>query len=154
MDVFTYRPGEVTLSVCGYVVEGWTSLSVQRHTPVYRQVRGIRGKNTRVRMTDTSGTFKIAINQTSITNNVFSELVQLDSKTGTTRLEIVLKDNSGSSLFSSVTAYIEGFPDGNFSASQGDRTWTILCDSMDSYFIGGNAEQGVDFASILSKLTA
>ncbi len=153
MDVFTYRPGEVTLSVCGYVVEGWQNISVALHTSAFKQVRGIRGKNTRVRMKDTSGHIRITLNQTSITNNVFSELVQLDSKTGTARLEVVLKDNSGSSLFSSVNAYIEGFSDGNFSASQGERSWTILCDSIDSYFVGGNAEQGVDFASILSRLT-
>ena len=153
VDVFTYRPSEVVLSICGYVVEGWTSLVVSRNSPIYKQIRGIRGKNTRVKLRDSSGVIRVSLTQTCTANNVFSELLQLDAQTGASRLEVVLKDSAGSSLFSSSTAYIDAFPETTYSASQAERSWTILCDSMDSFFVGGNAEQGVDFASILSKLT-
>jgi hypothetical protein len=152
MDVFTYRPGEVVLSICGYTLEGWSSISVAQSSPVFKQIKGIRGKHTRVKLQDKAGTFKITLTQTSIANDVLSELLTLDSATGTARLEVVLKDTAGTSLFSSTTAYIEGFPEVTFSASQSERNWTILCDSMDSHFVGGNAEQGVDLASIISRL--
>lgn len=152
MDVFTYRPGEVTLSVCGYTIEGWTSIAIARNSPIFKQIRGIRGKNTRVMLRDASGTIRVGLTQTAIANDVFSELLTLDRSTGTARLEIVIKDSAGTSLFSSTTAYLENFPETTFSASQTERNWTILCDKMDSYFIGGNAEQGVDFGSILSRL--
>lgn len=152
MDVFTYRPGEVVLTVCGYVVEGWSSLAVARNTPIFKQIRGIRGKNTRVLLKDASGTIRIGLTQTAIANDVFSEIVTLDRSTASERLEVVIKDTAGTSLFSSSTAYIESFPESTFSASQTERNWTILCDKMDGYFIGGNAEQGVDFSSILSRL--
>lgn len=152
MDVFTYRPGEVTFTVCGYLVEGWTSIAVARNAPIFKQIRGIRGKNSRVKLRDASGTIRIGLTQTAISNDVFSELVSLDRSTGTVRLEVVIKDTAGTSLFSSTTAYIESFPETTFSASQTERNWTILCDAMDGYFVGGNAEQGVDFGSILSRL--
>jgi hypothetical protein len=152
MEVFTYRPGEVVLTVCGYLVEGWTSISVTRNSPTFKQIRGIRGKNTRVRLQDASGSIKVALTQTAITNDVFSEIVSLDRGTGTQRLEVVVKDTAGTSLFSSATAYLDGYPEVTFSASQTERSWDILCDKMDSFFVGGNAEQGVDFGSILARL--
>lgn len=152
MDVFTYRPGEVVLTVCGWVVEGWTSISITMNSPVFKQVRGIRGKHTRVRLNDASGTINIGLVQTAITNDVFSEIVSLDRKTGTQRLEVVVKDTAGTSLFSSTTAYLDGYPDVSYSASQSERSWTILCDKMDGFFVGGNAEQAVDFGSILARL--
>ena len=152
MDVFTYRPGEVVLTLCGYVIEGWSSIAVAPSSPVFKQIKGIRGKHTRVKLQDKAGTIKIALLQTSIANDVLSELLSLDRATGTGRLEVVLKDTAGTSLFSSTTAYIEAFPEVTFSASQTERNWTILCDSMDSHFVGGNAEQGVDLASIIARL--
>ncbi len=154
MDVLTYRPGEVTLSICGYVVEGWTSIAIARNTPTFKQIRGIRGKNTRVMNADTSGTIRVNLTQTSVANDVFSELLAMDKRFATNRLEVTIKDNSGTSLFSSIKAYIESYPETTFSASQTERNWTILCDSMDGYFIGGNAEQGFDLGSILSNLTS
>lgn len=152
MDVLTYRPGEVTLSICGYTVEGWTSIAIARNAPVFKQIKGIRGKNTRVLNRDTSGVVRIGLTQTSVANDVFSELLVLDRSSGTARLEVTIKDNAGTSLFSSITAYLEGFPEVTFSASQTERNWTIFCDSMDGYFVGGNAEQGFDITSSLSNL--
>lgn len=152
MDVFTYRPGEVILTVCGYAIEGWTSIAIARNAPIFKQVRGIRGKNTRVMLRDSSSTIRVSLTQTAIANDVFSELVALDRSTGSERLEVVVKDTAGTSLFSSTTAYLDGFPETTFSASQTERNWSILCDKMDSYFVGGNAEQGVDFSSILARL--
>lgn len=152
MDVFTYRPGEVIFTVCGFVIEGWTTITVARNAPVFRQVRGIRGKNTRVKMQDSSGTVRINLTQTSIANDVFSEILSLDQNTSSERLEIVIKDSAGTSLFSSTTAYLENFPESPYSASQTERVWTLLCDKMDSYYVGGNSEQALDFGSILSRL--
>lgn len=152
MDVFTYRPGEVSLIICGYAIEGWTSIAIARNSPIFKQIKGIRGKNTRVLLKDASGTIRIGLTQTAIANDVFSGLISLDRSTGSERLEVVVKDTAGTSLFSSTTAYFEGFPETTFSASQTERNWTILCDKMGSYFVGGNAEQGVDFSSILSRL--
>lgn len=152
MDVFTYRPGEVVFTLCGFIVEGWSSIAIAKNAPVFKQIRGIRGKNTRVKMKDSSGTVRLTLTQTAIANDVLSEILSLDQSTGSERLEIVIKDTAGTSLFSSTTAYIENYPETTYSASQTERVWTILCDTMNSHFVGGNAEQGVDFGSILARL--
>lgn len=156
MDVLTYSPTQVVVTVNGYVIEGWSNISVSVNAPAYKQIRGIRGKNTRVKISDTSATVKITLQQTSIANDVFTLLSQEDRRFGTGRLELTVKDNSGTSLFASAYAYLEGIPESNFSASQTERTWTLLCDSSD-YYVGGNGEQGVDFGAmfggIADKLT-
>ena len=153
MDVLTYRPGEVVITVCGYVVEGWTSVALARNSPVFKQYRGIRGKNSRVKIKDSSFTLRLTMTQTTVTNDVFSSLLQLDERTGTARLEVVVKDTAGTSLLSSSTAYFEGYPETTYSASQTERVWTLLCDTADDYVVGGNAHQGIDFSDILSRLS-
>ena len=152
MDVYTYRPGEVVLVLCGYVVEGWSSIAVSKASATYKQIRGIRGKNTRVKIADKSATIRVNVPQTSTANTVFSTIAMIDAESGGGRLEVIVNDASGSSLYSSTEAYIEGPPEAQYSASQSERNWTILCDSMDSHFVGGNEEQGLDLVSTLSRI--
>lgn len=148
MDVLTYSPGQVVITVCGFVVEGWSNVSITFNSPVFRQIRGIRGKNTRVRNKDSSATVRISLIQSSIANDVFTSLLHEDRNSGASRLDITIKDNSGTGLFVSQTAYIEGFPEVSYSASQSERVWTVLCDKSLTVRVGGNAEQGVDFMSM------
>lgn len=156
MDVLTYSPGQVVVSICGYIVDGWSNISVAFNSPVFRQVRGIRGKNTRIRNKDTSATVRISLIQSSVANDVLTNLLSEDRNSGASRLDITIKDNSGTGLFASSTAYIEGFPEMGYSASQSERVWTVLCDASSNVTVGGNAEQGVDFASmagaVISKI--
>ena len=154
MDVLTYSPGQVVISVCGYIVEGWSNISVTFNSPVFKQIRGIRGKNTRVRNKDTSATVRISLIQSSVANDVLTNLLQEDQNSGASRLDITIKDNSGTGLFSSATAYIEGFPETSYSASQSERVWTVLCDASSNIRVGGNAEQGVDFTSMAGGLAS
>jgi hypothetical protein len=152
MDVFTYRPGEVVLTICGYVVEGWTNIAVTRNTPAFKMVRGIRGKNTRVGTFDSSATIKLTLTQTSITNDVLSRIAALDNVNGGGRLDVTLKDTAGGSLLVSPYTYLEGQADMTFSASQTERVWTILCDAAVLHVVAGNSEQGVDLTSVTSLL--
>ena len=122
MDVLTYRPGEVTLSICGYVVDGWTSIAIARNAPTFKQIRGIRGKNTRVMNADTSGTIRVNLTQTSVANDVFSELLAMDKRFATNRLEVTIKDEKkirGTGAFDRLN-------EENFSAhlTDGGGSWT------------------------------
>ena len=144
MEVLTYVPSNVTLLVSGYRIEGWTNISITPNTQSFRQVRGIHGKNTRVRMNDTSAILTIETLQTELLNDVFSMVHIADRAQGTARLEVSLADITGNSFFSSATAYITGMPTLTYGEDVSLVTWTMVCDSSE-LFLGSarNAAVGV-----------
>lgn len=138
MGIYTYSPSEVDLVVAGYRVTGWNSIAVSRSAPAFTIVRGIRGKNTRTRNRDTSAVIFIDVSRTSPVNTVFSEIVRQDLIYGTGRLEILLKDKNGTSLYSSNEAFIDKYPDDAFTTELNNRRWSITCQSTSEWNIGGN----------------
>lgn len=138
MGIYTYSPSEVDLIVAGYRVTGWNSIAVSRSATAFTLVRGIRGKNTRTRNRDSSAVIFIDVARTSPVNTVFSEIVRQDLVYGTGRLEILLKDKNGTSLYSSNEAFIDKHPDDAFTTELNNRRWTITCQSTLDWNVGGN----------------
>lgn len=137
--VNTYSPHDVILTISGYQFTGWDTITINRSVKGFAVVRGIRGKNTRVRNTDTSATIGIALLQSSQGNDVMSDIHQQDLVNGTGRLTLMLKDKSGRSVFSSNEAFIVGFPTSRFSGQFEYRDWELFAQSTDTFTVGGNA---------------
>lgn len=137
-EVNDYAPSEVILTFGGYQVEGWDQISIERSSPVFKQIKGIRGKHTRVKDPDTSATISLGVMQTCSTNDYLSEILRLDAQSGTGRLSILLKDKSGNSVFSSEEGYIVGYPKADFGEEIVFRPWTIFCQSTVDFTVGGN----------------
>lgn len=135
MEVLSYVPSNVVLLISGLQIEGWNNIRISRNTPTFRQIRGIRGKNTRTRIKDSSATLIIETPQTSLVNEVLSKCLEADLETGAVRLEITLKETTGTSFFSTTTAYITAYPELSYSNSLGSNTWTLSCDES-QVFIG------------------
>ena len=58
------------------------------------------------------------------------EILEIEETSkGKVRLEIMLKDVSGGSVFTSVECYIGGWPNITYGAELGDIEWKFLCDS-------------------------
>lgn len=144
MKVYTYSPSDVVLSVGGYIISGITSVAAQRNTPAFKIVRGIRGQNTRVYNKDTSAEMTVTLLQTSISNDLFSIIEQEDEKYRTGRLEISLKDTSGTTVWESDEAFIEGLPSTTLGKDLTDRTWKICMLSTRSVTTGGNYKAAPD----------
>lgn len=138
MEVLTYVPSNISLLISGYRIEGWNRISIARNSPTFKQIRGIRGKNTRVRNKDTSATLTIETIQTGLVNEVLSMVLEADEVQGTARLEISLKDMTGTGFFSTTTGYITAYPEMSYSGDIGSVVWTIACD--ESLLHIGNAE--------------
>lgn len=128
MSLRTYVPSNVILIICGYQVEGWDKITITRNTPPFKQIRGIRGKNTRVRMLDTSATISLTVPQTELVNDVLAAIAEIDSKYGSGRLEINLQDVTGTSVFSTATGYLTLLTPMSFESSISSNTWEISCD--------------------------
>lgn len=138
-DVRTYSPTDVTLTFGGYILRGWNTMSIQRNVDNYTLVRGIRGKNTRIRNPDNSAVIRFSCLQTEEANDVMSAIFGTDYYTGSARIALTLKDASGNSVFSSSEAFISGFPEAVFSDGFEYRIWTIHCLTTEpGYTVGGN----------------
>ena len=138
--VNTYSPKDVILTIGGYQLTGWQSINISRTVKGFTVVRGIRGKNTRVPNVDTSATITISLLQTSQGNDVLSYIHELDLTEGTARIALMLKDNSGRSVFSSNEAYITGYPTATFSGQFEYRNWELFAQSTATYVVAGNAK--------------
>ena len=147
MTINTYSPSDVDLFIDGYKVTGWEKISIKRDRDSYTHIAGIRGKNTRVRNYDKAAIITLNVQQTSETHDILSEIHRQDTvdnetdETATTdnaRLEITLKDRSGTSAFQTQDAYITGYPDLTFSQDFEDRVWVIRCLTSSTFKIGGN----------------
>ena len=135
MEVLTYVPSNVILVISGWQVQGWNEISVVRNTPGFKQIRGIRGKNTRTRVQDTSATLTIKVPQTENMNEVMSAIHDADLEDGTARLEIMLAEVTGNSFFSTATGYIVAYPELAYTGDMSERVWTIVCDES-SFQVG------------------
>lgn len=133
MEVLTYAPSSVILLVSGLAISGWDRIAITPNSPVFRQIRGIRGKNTRTRIKDTSATVVIEVPQTELINEVFSKIIEADSVIGNVRLELTLKEMTGSTLFTTTVAYIDSRPEVVYTDKMEKRVWTIRCDESNMY---------------------
>ena len=137
--VNTYSPKDVILTIAGYQLTGWQTITISKTTKQFATIRGIRGKNTRTKIADSSATLTISLLQTSQGNDILSQIHDLDIKQSTGRIVLMLRDNSGRSVFSSSEVYITGFPVASFSGQFEYRNWELFCQTTDTYNVGGNA---------------
>lgn len=152
--VTTYSPGDVKLTIGGYQIVGWQSMTISRTVKGFNVVRGIRGKNTRVPSRDSSATIQFSLAQFSPSNDVLSYIHELDLDEGTARIALTLKDGSGGSVFSSNEAYITGYPTSAYSGGFEYRGWEIFCQTTDTYKIGGNTRPSTSlFDSAVNEAT-
>lgn len=151
MDVYTYDPSQTELLISGYKVIGWDEIRIKRTSPAFKMVKGINGKHTRVQDYDSSAILSVGIMQTSPSNETLSYVHEQDILNGTGRLQILLKDLGGESVFSSEEAYIDAYPEAKFTDGILFNTWTIVCQSTDQFIVGGNARPSENTISDVLK---
>ena len=144
MEVLTYVPSNVALILSGSQIKGWNSITISRSDPVFKQIRGIRGKNTRTRIKNSSATITIETPQTELFNEVLSMVLEADSVNGTARLEISLMESTGSSFFTTNTAYISQWPELRYSGELGVNVWTLTCEDSE-IFVGSAKSAAIGF---------
>lgn len=136
--VKTYTPSDVSLTIAGYRVGGVVSMSMTFPAERFKIVQGIKGHNVRVRNLDTSCILNVELLQTSIMNDLFTNILSQDLTTGLGRFEINIEDLNGTTKVQSVNAYISTFPETRFSNNLETRSWTIHMLNTDYISVGGN----------------
>lgn len=140
MSVKTYNPADVLLVVAGIPISGYadgTFIAIGRDNPSYNSGTGSDGEGWRAKSNDKSGTCTLTLLQTSLSNDALSGLAQLDELSGDGVGPLLLKDNSGRSLYSAETCWLEKPADAEFAREASDREWVIKTDKL-NVFVGGH----------------
>lgn len=148
-DISTYSPEAVIFTLGGSTLTGWNSISITRDSDQFTVIKGIRGKHTRSKNYDNSATIVLDLPMSSEWNYILSQIVNQDTVSSTGRCEILIKDNSGRSLFKTTQAYVRKFADVTFDMTISSRIWTIQCLDVDVYTVGGSTSPA---ASLLNNI--
>lgn len=144
-DVLTYSPSDVTIIVCGYVLTGVVSVTLNwKGAKPFTVHRGIRGRHTRVYNPDLYATVTVELLQTSITNNIFTSILVQDRRLRSARIEFSVNDKSGSTFYQTSEAFLGAYPDIGLSGDLQTYKWEIECLDFFDGGVGGNARQGFD----------
>lgn len=144
-NILTYSPSDVKLILCGYILTGIVSVTLQwKGARPFTVHRGIRGKHTRVFNPDLYATVTVEVLQTSITNDIFTSTLVQDRRNQSARLEFSVNDKSGTTFYQSTECFVGAYPDIGLSGELGTNKWEIECLDFIDGGIGGNARQGFD----------
>ena len=139
-EVATYVPDNVVMLISGYEIDGWNKITISRKAPSFILVRGIRGGHTRVRNPDTSCNIEIEVYQTSVLNDVFSKVLEVDMAQGQVRLEMTMQETTSTGLFVTSSAFVLGYPEVNRDATLGTVNWKL--ETYESIMQVGSAKSG------------
>lgn len=140
MALNTYNPKEVAIIVGGNIIDGFadgTFINVERDEDSYTLQVGSDGEATRSKNNNLSGTVTLTLRQGSPSNAILSALAQQDELNGSGIVPLLVKDNSGSSIHSAETAWIQKPSAAEYGRESGSREWVIRTDRLQT-FIGGN----------------
>lgn len=143
MDIHSYSPEEIDFLIAGVVpargfVDG-TFIDVRKNVTPYALHTSTDGMNSRLHRQSNSYTVQITLSNTSETNELLTRIWQLDEITQMGKFPLLIKDNFGSSLFFSATAWIQQPADMYYSNRITDRIWIFQCTQC-TYNVGGNTE--------------
>jgi len=149
MKLATFAPDDIVLVINDYRITDFadgTFIDINKNSQPFRQVRGIRGKHTRVHTRDRSGTIRFRLLQTSNQNDILSQLAYEDDLNMTGLLLVTLRDVGGQTALQFGNAYLDGNPNISYQGGQTTaREWVVPFEFITTYNVGGNERSPLDF---------
>ena len=146
-QVLTYSPSDVTILISGYQLVGLLGVELEWDSAPFTMYRGIRNQQTRVFNSSMAATLRVTLLQTSDSNDVLSKILDEDRLARTARLEVMLKDSSGTTLYQAQQGYIPEYPSIKFSRGFRGREWKISLLDATIVNVGGNSKAAFDVFS-------
>lgn len=140
MAVKTYDPSQVAIILGGFAMTGFADgsfVTVARNADAFALHIGTDGEGTRAKSSNKSGRITLTLSQSSDSNSILSGLATADELSNNGIFPVLIKDNSGLSLYSAETAWIVKVPDSEFGRELGSREWIIETDNLVT-FVAGN----------------
>src|SRR3990170_3725535 len=124
MSVKTYDPRQVIIIVAGNQMSGYADgsfVTVARNEDMFTLQVGTSGEGTRSKSNNRSGTITFQLMQSSDSNQVLSALAAVDELSGAGAVPVMVKDNSGDSIYVAETGWIRKYADSEFAREAGPR---------------------------------
>lgn len=139
MAIKVFDPNQLSVTAGVSPIQGFpedTMLTIETEDAKYGITSDIHGDVTRFRQNKNIAKVTLPLTQSSPSNDVFSSFLEADRKSNAGVFKFMIKDNSGTSIFTSVNAYVEKQATVEFGNDNKNREWTIICINP-SNFVGG-----------------
>lgn len=107
-----------------------TFVNLERTSRTWSLKVGGDGETTRTRTNDFSGIVRFTLRNGSRTSNLLTAALQSDEITGVVVGAFLMTDYSGTTLWASPLAFLEGWPPESFGDTEENRTWTLICSPL------------------------
>lgn len=139
MAIKVYDPTQVGIIVGTSPMNGFAEdsmITIEMEDPQYSISTDISGEATRFKVNKSIAKVTIRLTQTSPSNDLLSSYVEADRVSNAGVFPLMIKDNNGTSLFTSTAAFIEQVPSMEFANENKNREWVIKATNV-TKFIGG-----------------
>ena len=142
-DLFSnYSPDLIVITWGSIVFAGMadgTFVTAERSEDAYSLKVGATGAQTRVRSLNLSGSVKVTLQQSSLTNDLLSAAYEEDQAFNTfITLPIMIKDLNGNTLIHATNSWIKKLPTVEYGKDLTNREWTFECAAIDTFVAGGS----------------
>lgn len=140
-NVFTYDPAAVHLTVGGLLIGGFAEdefIEVERDADAYTKFVGAGGEVARIKNANRAGKVVVRLMMSSPSNDEFSALAELDEFADLGAVPILLRDQNGFTLWSSVYCWVKKLPKTVWKKDVEVREWTLDTGRLLG-FVGGIA---------------
>jgi len=151
-------PNDITVVLSrsdGYshIIGGYSDsdmVSVEPMAEAFTMYTSADNQGTLITNSNKSATVTLTLNQASNSNDQLSWLYREfdEAKKASKLISVLIKDQSGRSLYSSAQAFIGKLPTASFSNGMNNREWTLICYDMQMYAGGNSALSAPDVQSI------
>ena len=142
MAVKTYDPSNVSMFYGEILMSGFAqdaAITVEHDEDDWTLVTGVDGEGTRSKTSNRSATITVALMQSSSVNLLLSAARTLDLATpnGTGGKPLLIKDNSGTTVFAAESCWIQKAPSAELNREATSREWVFRTDNLVALH-GGN----------------
>lgn len=129
----TYNPKKVAVIVGGFAISGYADgefVTITMDEDQFDLKVGTDGEGTRAKSNNNSATVKIMLMQSSDANTILQSFWNSDKISDSGIFPLLIKDNSGRSLYAADQAWIQKQPEAKFGKTTDTREWIIRTDSL------------------------
>jgi len=129
----TYNPKKVAVIAGGFAISGYADgefVTITMDEDQFDLKVGTDGEGTRAKSNNNSATVKIMLMQSSDSNTILQSFWNSDKISDSGIFPLLIKDNSGRSLYAADQAWIQKQPEAKFGKTTDTREWIIRTDSL------------------------
>lgn len=111
------------------------ALTIETENAQWGQTVDLRGNVSRYRINNNVSKITLSLVQSSSSNSLLSNYVELDNQSGAGTFPIIIKDSNSTTLFTSQSAYVLQVPSNEYGEEEKNREWVIMA-TNNTHYIG------------------